>query len=327
MKKYSRPSLKRAQSKGTPDPIVRCYVVCGLAIVFCVGLMLTIPDYRLFQATVAISYAISLLGLNLLTGYSGQFSLGHGAFFAIGAYTAAIMADRLNAPFWISLPVGGILCFCLGYLFGFPALRLDSVYLALATFALSLSLPQLLKSPALQMFTGGVQGLSILKPDPPDGILLSADQWIFICAALIATVLFIIAAHLVYGPFGRALMAVRDHAAAAESMGVNSKQFKTLAFGISALYAGIGGGLSAFAIQFVAPDSFTAFLSISLLIGIVVGGIGTLSGALYGAVFLTVIPSLTDSVSRDAPWLVYGLVLIAAIFVFPAGLAGKFRKR
>ena len=227
-----------------------------------------ISDYRTFQFTLAISYAIALLGLNILTGYNGQISLGHGAFFAIGAYVAAIMMDRWGLPYWSTIPAAGLSCLVAGFLFGLPALRLEGLYLALATFALAVVTPQILKYKGIEEWTGGVQGIVIIKPDAPFGLPISADRWLYSVHAR---------GHdrdvhrrgvgILRGRIGRALIAIRDHPTAAAAMGVNTSLYKSLTFGVSALYTGVGGALCAIAVQFVAPDSFGFFLSISFLVG------------------------------------------------------------
>ena len=160
-------------------------VVIALAIV-----PFFLSDYRTFQFTQAIIYAIVLLGLNILTGYNGQISLGHGAFYAIGAYTAAILMDRFGVPYWATLPVAGVVCFVFGFLFGLPALRLQGHYLALATFALAVATPQLLKYKRLEEWTGGVQGIVIMKPDPPFGLPLSQDRWLYLFTLVVACLLY-----------------------------------------------------------------------------------------------------------------------------------------
>ena len=132
-----------------------------------------VSNYRMFQFTLVLVYAIALLGLNMLTGYNGQISLGHGAFYAIGAYTAAILMDKFGVPYWATLPVAGVVCLVAGFLFGLPALRLEGLYLALATFALGVAMPQMLKYKHLEHWTGGVQGIVIVKPDPPFGLPIS----------------------------------------------------------------------------------------------------------------------------------------------------------
>jgi len=310
------PVVPAGGRRGRATPLA-LFVLLAVAVV----LPFFVSDYRTFQFTQAIVYAIVLLGLNILTGYNGQISLGHGAFYAIGAYCAAILMDRFGVPYWATLPVAGVVCFGFGFLFGLPALRLQGHYLALATFALAVATPQVLKVRALEPWTGGVQGVVIMKPDPPFGLPLSQDQWLYLFTLAIATLLFVLAWNLLRGRVGRALVALRDHPIAAEAMGVDGPTYKSLAFGVSALYTGVGGALGAIAVQFVAPDSFTSFLSISFLVGIVVGGISTISGAIYGALFIQFVPNFADRISKAAPWAIYGLVLLVFIYVAPGGVA------
>ncbi len=297
----------------------------ALVVLALAALPFFLSDYRTFQFTQAIIYAIVLLGLNILTGYNGQISLGHGAFYAIGAYTAAILMDRFGVPYWATLPAAGVICFVFGFLFGLPALRLQGHYLALATFALAVATPQLLKYKKLEDWTGGVQGIVIMKPDPPFGISLSQDRWLYLFTLAVAVALFVIAWNILRGRTGRALIALRDQPIAAEAMGVNGALYKSTAFGISALYTGIGGALGAIAIQFVAPDSFTSFLSISFVVGIVVGGLATLSGAIWGALFIQFVPNFADQISKAAPWAIYGGVLLVFIYLMPGGVAWMLR--
>ena len=225
-----------------------------------------------------IVYAIAVLGLILLTGFNGQISLGHGAFFAVGAYVAAILIDQANWPYWATLPLAAAICFVVGYLFGLPALRLEGHYLALATFALAVAVPQILKYRHFEWFTNGVQGINIFKPDPPFGVPLSADQWMYLVVLAVAVVMFWIARNLLDSRTGRALRAIRDHTMAAGTMGINVAHYKTVVFGISALYTGVAGALHAIIFEFVAPDSFRFELSIAILVGAVVGGIASLAG-------------------------------------------------
>jgi len=290
------------------------------------GLTWVLKGYQLFQATMVLCYAIALLGLNILTGYNGQISLGHGAFFALGAYGAAIAMEHGGLPYWAAIPVAGLACLVVGYLFGRPALKLEGLYLALATFALGVAMPQLLKYKHLEAWTGGVQGIVLIKPDAPWGLPLTQDQWLYLFALGVTVVMFLIAHNLLSSGTGRAMRAIRDHALAAEAMGVDNRHYKSMTFGVSAAFTGVGGALSAIAVQFVSPDSFTLFLSISLLVGIVVGGLGTLWGALFGALFIMFVPNLAEQVSKAAPWAVYGVVLIAIMFVMPGGVVGLLRR-
>jgi branched-chain amino acid transport system permease protein len=290
-----------------------------------VALPFLVSNYRVFQFNMVLVYTIVLLGLNMLTGYNGQISLGHGAFYAIGAYVAAILMDRFGWPYWATLPVAGMVCFVSGFLFGLPALRLRGHYLALATFALAVAMPQILKYKHIEHWTGGVQGIVIIKPDPPFGLKVTPDQWLYLFTLAILVLMFVIGWNLLRGRVGRAMVAIRDQPIAAEAMGVNSALVKTLTFGVSALYTGVAGALGAIVVQFVAPDSFTAGLSINFLIGIVIGGIASISGALYGALFIQFVPNFADQISKAAPWAIYGVFLLVFIYAMPTGVAGFIR--
>ena len=295
-------------------------VVLAIALV----LPLVVQSFLTFQLTLVLVYAIAIIGLNLLTGFNGQFSLGHSAFYAIGAYTAAILMDKLDMPYAMTLPIAGVICFVFGFLFGLPALRLEGVYLALATFALAVATPQILKLSPLEQWTGGVQGIVINKPDAPFGLPLNQDQWLYYFTLLVAIVMTTLAHNLVASRTGRAMVAIRDNPIAARSMGVNTALYKTLTFGVSALYTGIAGALGAIVVQFVAPDSFTFFLSIALLVGLVVGGVGWIPGAFFGGAFVLFVPNFAESISKGLSGAVYGVMIILLIYVMPSGAAGLY---
>jgi branched-chain amino acid transport system permease protein len=303
----------------------RQVIVLALVLLAACALPFLVSNYRTFQFTLVLVYSIALLGLNILTGYNGQISLGHGAFYAIGAYCAAMLIDKFGVPYWATLPAAGAVCLVAGFLFGLPALRLEGLYLALATFALGVSLPQLLKYHHFEKWTGGVQGIVIAKPEAPFGLPLNPDRWLYFFTLAVALLMFLLAWNLLRGRVGRALVAIRDNHVAAEAMGVNTSIYKSLAFGVSAMYTGVAGALGAIAIQFVAPDSFNIFLSITLLVGIVIGGLASISGAIYGALFIQFIPNIADDISKAAPWTIFGLFLIASVYVMPAGFAGAIR--
>jgi len=299
----------------------------GIAVAVLAGLAIPafITDYRTFQFTLVLIYAIAVLGLNILTGFNGQFSLGHSAFYAIGAYTAAIMMDQWGVAYYWTIPVAGLVCLVAGFLFGLPALRLEGLYLALATFALSIATPQILKYDAFAKWTGGVQGVVITKPDAPFGLPLSADKWLYYFSFVILILLFACAWNLLRGRTGRALKAIRDNPIAAGAMGINTALYKSLTFGVSALYTGVAGALGAIAIAFVAPDSFTFFLSVAILVGMVIGGIGSIPGAIFGGIFIVFIPNVAENISKAAPWAIYGAFLILFMYFMPAGIWGFFR--
>jgi branched-chain amino acid transport system permease protein len=294
-------------------------------------------DYYMFMGQSMLVYAIAVLGLNLLIGFNGQISLGHGAFFALGAYTTAILMIDGGWPYWATLPVVAVVCFGAGFLFGFPALKLESHYLALATFTLAIAVPQLLKHKSIAGWTGGVSGLVLDKPDAPFGLPLSPDQFLFYFCLVVAMVLFWCAFNLLRGRSGRAMMAIRDHGMAAGTMGIDTSLYKTITFGISALYTGIAGALSAITVAYVAPDSFALPLSIAFLVGLVVGGLASLPGCLIGGAFLVLVQnwaqSLSDfmkqtfSLQYDVPpWAIYGVLLLLLMYVMPTGIAGGVQR-
>ena len=294
----------------------------GGLIVLAVALPFVLSDYHLSQATMTIVTAIGVLGLNMLVGYNGQVSLGHGAIYALGAYTAAILMDRGDVAWWATIPVAAVVCFAFGFMFGWPALRLKGHYLALATFALALATPQLLKDKALEPWTGGVQGIVLSPPDVPFGWRLSQDQWLYCVTVAIAAAMFLVAWNILRGRLGRAMIAIREQPIAASAMGVNVPYVKAMTFGVSALYTGVSGALGAIATAFVAPDSFGVFVSIFFLVGVIIGGIGTISGALVGAICIQFAPDVADQISKSAPSAIYAIFLIAAMRFMPMGVVG-----
>jgi len=305
------------------------WLLLALALVLAAALPFLVSNYRVFQLTMVLIYAIALLGLNLLTGYNGQISLGHGAFYAIGAYVTAILMDHYGVPYWACIPAAGAVCLLVGFLFGLPALRLEGVYLALATFALGVALPQLLKYKHIEAWTGGVQGITLIKPDPPIatlfGLKLNPDRWLYLFTLAVAILMFVLGWNLLRGRVGRALVAIRDHPIAAATMGIDNALYKSLAFGVSAMFTGVAGALGAVAVAFVAPDSFNIFLSIIFLVGTVVGGLASISGAIWGALFIQFVPNIADQVSKAAPWAIYGALMILIMYVMPTGIAGALR--
>jgi branched-chain amino acid transport system permease protein len=298
--------------------------------------MLFATDYRLLQLTLVVVYAVAVLGLNLVTGYNGQVSLGHGAFYAIGAYTTAILMDKAGMPYWGTLPFAAVICAAVGFLIGLPALRLGGMYLALTTFALAVATPQLLKYKAFEAYSGGVQGISLDKPEAPFGLPLNPDQWLYLFSLAVGAVIFVLATNLVRGRIGRAIRAIRDQPLAAEAMGINIAMYKTRTFAVSALFTGISGSLGAIAIQFVAPDAFGAPRSLDFFTGMVVGGGASIGGAVVGGLFIELVPNFADELSRLLaeiapgieklpPGAIAGAILIAFMFLAPGGIAGLAR--
>lgn len=317
----------RSTTRGAPAvirPNTRQLLIVATVVVALV-IPLVLKSFFVFQLTLVMVYGLAILGLNLLTGFNGQFSLGHSAFYGIGAYTAAILMEQFDLGYYLTLPCAGLVCFVVGFLFGLPALSLQGLYLALATFALATAMPQILKFGPLEPLTGGVQGIVILKPDPPPGVPLDADQWLYFFTLAVLLLMFAGAKNLVNSRTGRAIMAIRDHPIAAASMGINTALYKTLTFGVSAFYTGVAGALGAIAIQFVAPDSFTFLLSVSLLVGLVVGGVGSIPGSLFGGVFVLFVPNIAERVSTGLAGAIYGVILLLVVYVMPSGAAGFVR--
>jgi branched-chain amino acid transport system permease protein len=316
-----------------------------------------IGDFKAREWSDVGIYLTALLGLNILTGYTGQISLGHGAFMAIGGYTTAILMagnESLGGPVgggmkdvW-TIPIAGLVAGLVGLAFGLPALRLSGLYLALATFAIAVAMPSTAKRFA--EWTGGGTGIQLFGTPELTGSIsnvhvlgrtLTPNDWIYYLAWSIALVSFAVAWLILRGRTGRAFRAVRDSEIAAVSSGVSLARYKTLAFGISAAYAGVAGSLLVISRAFINPDSFPVALSIFLLVGIVIGGLGGLSGLVFGAIFVAYVPLwaqgqdlgslLPDRIVEETqkpggPSIVYGVVLILLMFVLPSGVGGLFRR-
>jgi len=306
-------------------------------------------EFRLSQFTFVAIYFIALLGLNILTGYNGQISLGHGAFMGIGAYVSALLSlgepglelFALDPPGWLPLgdgmrpvftiPLAGLVTGLIGFAFGFPALRLAGVSLALATFAVAVSLPSIAKR--FDEVTGGGGGLSLNLPVTPFGLDVSTRHWLYYEAWGTAGILLLVAWLLVRGRVGRAWRAIRDGQIAAVSSGVSPAAYKTLAFGVSAFYAGVAGALLAIEVSFVNPDTFPVSLSILLFASVVVGGLGSLVGVIFGALLIQFLPIyaqdpplLPFDFSKQAPSVVFGVFLIVIMIALPGGVAGLLHR-
>src|SRR5271169_4891124 len=296
----------------------RHWIVAGVLLVAAV-LPLVFQGFVVFQLTQVMIFGLGILGLTLLTGFNGQFSVG------LGAYVTAILMHRYGIAYYWTLPASGGVCFVVGTLFGLPALRLQGLYLALVTFAAAVALPQLLKFHGLEGWTGGVQGIVVDQPDVPGFLPIDTDQWLYYFTLAVVLVMFAGASSLVKSRTGRAIMAIRDHEIAAAAMGINAPLYKTLTFGVSALYTGVAGALGALAVQFVAPDSFSLFLSIYFLVGLILGGMGSLPGCLFGGLFVLYVPNIAEEVSRGLAGAIYGVIMLLVIFVMPSGAAGFTR--
>jgi branched-chain amino acid transport system permease protein len=290
------------------------------------------PGYILYLVSLALIYAVVAIGLGILVGYAGQISLGHAGFFAIGAYASALLTFRLGLPFVVALLVAGSLSSAIGFLLGLPALRLSGPYLAVATLGFGLAIPQLVIWQG--SWTGGSSGLHGLPlASLPLGlftIVFRADQDYYYLAVAVLVVLTIFARNVVTSHTGRAFVAIRDSELAARAMGVDLVRYKTTAFALSALYAGIAGGLYAHLLHGISPEDFTVLLSIDFLTMIVLGGLGSVGGALSGALLLTFLQNALTRLPvvhdfKNLYIVVLGVILILTIAFFPQGLAGIAR--
>ena len=307
-----------------------------------------IGPFRTFQAATFAYWLVILLGMNLLTGYSGQISLGHAALVAVGAYITAILFDQYAVPLGLGVLVAGLATGVMGgVIIGVPAVRLSGPYLAIATFSLVIALPQILKMDIdvaglhldLTQWTKGTRGISVGEIQAPglvDG-LVDARQWLYYASMLTAVIMTILAWNLMRSRIGRGFIAVRDSEIAAQQMGVNVRLYKALAFGISSCFAGVGGGLFVMAQGVISPGSMDVLTSINFLVAIVIGGLATILGSIFGAVYLTfqgeLISKLAPQIARLVPeqlvqdpktlrGVIFGSILVITIVSFPRGLAG-----
>ncbi len=285
-----------------------------------------VPGFVAFELAYAGAYAIAILGLVVLTGFNGQISLGHGAFMAIGGYTIAIVAQHAGLPPELSIVLAAVLSALIGGVVGLVAMRLEGAYLALATFALAVAV-----SPVIKRFsglTGGTNGITLPSVHPPAALahVVDGERWLYFETWCVAAVLFALTWFVLRGRVGRALRALRDNEIAAISFGINPVFFKSLAFSWSAAYAGIAGALVAVATAYVSPDTYALQLSISLVIGVVLGGIDTLWGALIGGFVIEFLPLWAQTISTSASAIIYGIALILVMILMPGGIAGAIRR-
>lgn len=319
----------------------RAVLVLGVvaAVVLLVAPM-QFPSFRVEQFSKWMALAVAACGLNLLTGYNGQISVGHGALFGVGAYSTAILVTKAHWPMLAAAVAAAVICFVVGVVVGLPALRIKGLYLALVTLAVATLFPLVVEQfPGL---TGGSGGLAVTSPrlyrgvvrdkpvvfEPPTSAL-AADQWKYYLFLVVTVVCFLLTRNLVRSRMGRSLVAVRDNETAAEVSGVPVATVKILTFGISSALAGIGGAMFALNNARVNPSSFTIVLSISLLVAVVTGGAASIVGPALGAVFYgafvdVVAPSLPERLQPATPVLL-GVLLIVLMLLAPGGIVGIFR--
>jgi branched-chain amino acid transport system permease protein len=313
----------------------RLWLIAGLIIVF--GLIpLTGSPYFLKVLNLIGIYSIAAIGLNILTGYTGVISIGHAAIFGVGAYTVVILTVTMNAPFYISVPAGGAISAVAGIGFGLPAIRLMGVYIFFSTLACQKIMEFLFIN--LKGLTGGSEGISMAKTGIP-GMELKGDIFLYYITFALLTLMTITAANLMRSRFGRALCAIRDDRRVAEAAGIPAFRYKLLSFAISSFYAGIAGALFSYYCLNISPGDFNISFSIILIAMIIIGGIGSIPGSIYGAVVVVLLKEVSVFGDRIVPDIfnmsfrlsslyefVAGLLIVLFIIFKPKGIAGVCSK-
>lgn len=295
-----------------------------LSVLVAVLLPLVLPKFMLMQVSTALSLALAILGLNLLLGFAGQVCLAQGALFACGAYTTAILVAQGGWPALATLPVAAAVTALVGMVIGLPALRLGGLQLAIVTFCVAVLTPQLILK--FDSITRGVTGITFDTPMPPKWLPIGPDLYLYAVCVAAAAICALLARRMTCGDSGRALLALRDNPLVATSLGVDLVRARLAAFAVSAAFAGLGGGLFAILNGYVSPQSFLAGRSIEILIGAIVGGIASVSGAFLGALFVVFVPEWTAELSPAVGGLIYGTCLIAMMLVARDGLVGFSRR-
>jgi branched-chain amino acid transport system permease protein len=290
--------------------------------------------FLVYMANVSGIAIIAALGLNILTGFTGQISLGHAAFVALGAYTAAILATKLSLPFWITVPAGGLVSSMFGVLLGFPCLRLKGLYLAMATMSFGMVVEYAVTH--AEFLTMGVRGISVPRPNL-FGFVFQTETSMYYLILAFVVLLTIAAKNLMRTRLGRAFLAIRDQDVAASVIGVNLTKYKVMSFAISAFYAGVAGSLYAYSTGYLHPENFTLLLSIEYIAMIIVGGLGSILGSIFGAIFLTLTPDAISAVMGflgkhldflqgryNEEWNIaaFGLLIMLFLIAEPTGLNG-----
>jgi len=297
---------------------IACVLVAAAVVVL---LPFQLDGYHEGLAAKVAIFFIAILGLNILTGYTGQISIGHGAFMAIGGYTTVVMSHYHHTNLLLTLPLAFVIAFASGVIVGIPALRFSGVYLALVTFAFAVSVPQFALK--FSTFLGGSNGL--------EAATAPGHLWLYVVSWSCAGILFLVAWLVLRGRTGRAFRSIRDSEIAAAASGVTLPIYKTLAFGISAAFAGVAGSLFVLATNgFAQPNEFGVFLSLELLVGAAVAGLGSLWGVLVGAIFIALLPTVSADVpligSAHGQDVVFGLIVIGVMLLLPTGFAGLLRR-
>jgi branched-chain amino acid transport system permease protein len=296
-------------------------VLLGLCFAAACGAPFVLNGYGLYILTLAGVFALVALGLNLLTGYAGQISLCHAAFFGVGAYATAILTQKVGFPYLLSIFAGGLLTAAVGAVVAVPAMRLKSLYLAIATLGFGVVLQKIIFE--WRSLTNGGGGLA-LGPPTIAGYELGTTGLYYLTLAFVVLGLWG-AWNISRGRTGRALLMIKESEIAAGALGIHASRYKVIAFAVSAFYAAVAGGLFAYLVRYIHPENFGVGLSIAFLSMVVIGGLGTIGGSIVGAVFYVVVPELLRGI-KDAPGLVFGLLLVVVMVLMPQGLWGLVRR-
>jgi len=302
---------------------LRTPLLAGIAVLAIAALTAFGGGYLVYVVNLIGIFALVAIGLNLLIGFSGQTSLGHAGFFAIGAYASALLAARFGLPFWLAVPIGSLVATAIGAFIALPALRLKNLYLAIATLAFGVVTQKLIFE--WRALTGGGAGLQVPMPSLFGLTIGDGNRMIWVIAATLAAGTWA-AATLAAGRTGRALTMLRESEAAAACIGIHVARYKVIAFALSAFYTAVAGGLYANLVRYINPESFDVNMSIMFLAMIVIGGLGSVGGALLGAAFYVAVPEAVRGF-KDAPGLIFGLALMLVMILLPGGLIRLFRRR
>ncbi|MCR4404296.1 MAG: branched-chain amino acid ABC transporter permease [Candidatus Acetothermia bacterium] len=283
---------------------------------------LFLRSYTLYILNMAGVYLVATLGLNLLTGYTGQLSIGHAGFLAIGAYAGALLPAKLAVPFWLSIPLAGIISGLAGFILLIPALRLTAIYLAIATLGFGAAVAEIL--PRWTAVTGGYQGMKVPKAAFL-GLTLDSDVKLYYLALIIVILMILLARNIVGSKLGRAFVAIRDQERAAQALGISLTKYKASAFFISAFYTGIAGALYSFVVGYISPGEFDLAKSLLIFMMMALGGMGSIPGSVVGAVFLTFLPHWLSGF-RGLQQFIYGAALVLVVIFAPYGIWGFVRR-
>lgn len=292
----------------------------ALVLITAIGAPFFLGSFATFQLATALSYAPAVLGLVVITGLTGQLALGNGAFFAVGAYTTAILVQTYGWPFWATFPVSGLIALVSGILLGIPGLRLSGHFLAALTLTIAVVAPQVIKY--FDGLTNGVRGINVVLSDPPEWLGISSTQQAYFVALVVTVFAFASTYAIRNSRIGRALQAIQENELVATSLGINVAYFKVAAFGYSTLLAGLGGSSFTVAVGYVAPENFTIGLATLLIIALVIGGKTSEWGALIGSLFIVLLPLYAGRIDPALSGLCFAVAVIVTILALPDGLVG-----